>query len=78
MNHASVREEEDPANHMECEVPRLTSRLRKAKMLGTSNILYVFILHAFADIPFATTLQLRRDPIVLSISVGNRVSVASV
>lgn len=77
MNHASVREEEDPANHMKCEMPRLTSRLSKAKMIGTSGIL-CFILRAFADVPVATTLQLRQDPIVLPISVGNRVSVASV
>lgn len=77
MHHASVREEEDPANRMECDMPRLTSRLRKAKMRGTSGIL-CFILHAFADVPVATTLQLRRDPIVLPISAGNRVFVASV
>ncbi len=77
MNHASVREEEDPANHMECEVPRLTSRLRKAKMLGTSGIL-CFILHAFADVPVATILQSKCDLIVLPISVENRMSVASV
>jgi len=75
MLDASVREEEDPANRMECEMPRLS--LRKAKMLGTSGIL-CFILHAFADVPVATTLQLRRDPIVLPISVGNRVFVAIV
>ncbi len=77
MNHASVREEEYPANHMECEMPRLTSRLRKAKMLGTSGIL-CFILRAFADVPVATTLQSKCDLIDFPISVGNRVSVASV
>lgn len=76
MPYASVREEEDPENRMKCEMPRLTSRLRKAKMLGTSGIL-CFILHAFADVPVATTLQPKQDPIVLPISVGNRVSAAS-
>ena len=42
MPHASVRVEEDPAHRMECEMPRLTSRLRKAKMLETSGIQYIF------------------------------------
>ncbi len=78
MNHASVREEEDPANHMECEVPRLTSRLRKAKMLGTSGIL-CFILHAFADaLSLTSPLSVCFLPDFLPISVGNRVSAASV
>ncbi len=30
---ASVRDKEDPTDHMEWELARLTSRLRKAKML---------------------------------------------
>lgn len=78
MLYASVREWEDPANRMECEMPRLTSRLRKAKMLGTSGILCIFILRAFADALFLTSPLHVYFLFVLPISVGNRVSAASV